>query len=973
MKNKNLSKKLNRFTSSPMLCVIAILEAIILVCVCTFAWFSYGEALTIRSGVLSVDPDSGLEIDFNVADKDGAVDINKYISNFEFEPVTSLDGRNLFVPTTGSFDYTATNSMKFREATVNDMNSKYISIDFTLTNTRDTDMDVFLNSKSYFKLNDNSSGKALRLAFYNNDGSHGAVNSDIISGNTEGTGPGSGSEGGDEEGKYLVYFDMNNLQDDGWDYPSIEADFTANSPNRCIKMDGPISTDPNDSGYNIYYKDIYYLIENSSNDFTFMKFHKNDGSSGNGTDVSHQFSNKGVAGMYSVQKDYLYSLKLDSNNDPLVTYENNSHLLAVNEPQPYTGTKPTVNPDNPGDITTDGGTTTFEQTTVYFYNARGWETPYAHIYNDSGELSAWPGAPLTKIAGDLYYHTFDVKFDKIIFSDGQPASVKGREQTVSATVNPSYIYEPTTLNKDKTIDEWVYYYNVVSNPYSGENDGDGYAVISPGVSAGFQRPYAPVVSINDDTGVAGKVVPAFASSIENYSYGSKKLFTIKSQHTLSLSMIIWLEGTDDDCINENYLGKYIDMELIFATEDYPEALYTYKFLDKTNENWLDDNVVSATGISYKPVIQLYDVDSEKGYMMNLAEDGKTWSCTAPQSLVDSDAITFRRVNPLNENEVWNFWETDGFKNYTCAFSDENSDGDSDTVTFSAFADGAPTWDSVKSNPNQPSIKNVNLPERSCGGLWGNYETGTMYVFDGTDTRWLKNSNTDGATGVLTINYELNDQRIEYKASADNTKGLYSFIVPVEVCKTSVSNRPNVLIKRYYNFFEGLAMNDISKNPDICFHKMWSNSKSGGWFYQISDAGEEDASYGNGYWGNDMLYVESTYNMLEADGKVQVRFYKDSYNSTNFYSYLYENSAFEGNSDYGFACVIPSNAKYNKYVVERASQQGTIWGSTAEITALNVEGNNAPYNITAANNICKITGYISTGVLGYELYNDPNKP
>ena len=185
--NKKSTTKYRKFDTSKLIPVIAVFEVVILIAVTTFAWFFLNANKSLSSGVITVNADSGLEIDFKDADKSTYIDIFDYIKddNFYFEPATSVDGRNIFFPTSGTFDKTNTESMIFRDGTVNDINSKYIDIDFELTNTNDTAVEVYLSHNSFFRIKDQSNkvvnGKALRMALYNNDGNSGNVASNLIS------------------------------------------------------------------------------------------------------------------------------------------------------------------------------------------------------------------------------------------------------------------------------------------------------------------------------------------------------------------------------------------------------------------------------------------------------------------------------------------------------------------------------------------------------------------------------------------------------------------------------------------------------------------------------------------------------------------------------------------------------------------------------------------------------------------------
>ncbi len=976
MKN-SISKKLNIFKTSPLISVVALLEVIILICVSTFAWFVFSENNVVNTDIISVEPDSGLQIDFNDANDNDYVNIWNYLNEFQFEPVTSLDGRNIFIPTTGTFNATDTSNIKFREATVNDMNSKYINIDFTLTNTSTEDMQVFLNSKSYFKFDDSANGKALRLAFYQNDGSSGKVTSSLLSQEYEGeeptepptekptTGP------GDTQSTFIIYFDTTGST---WDQVWIETDHTANlagNTNRCFKM----QQHPTEE--NIYYIDLKTLITGIDDSIlTFIKFRRDPNSNDSG-DTSVQLPE------HDIYHNYLYKFKLNASGNAYAgNYNSGYGMLLEENPTTFTGEAPDLGGDDSGDngsteAPTEDPTTPDdeERITVYFNNTLGWEQPYAYIWRENGNsdeaLSAWPGKPMTHISGSIYYYTFNAKYDSIIFNDGNSSGGAVKTGDISP-VKDGYIYMISSPTGDNTFG-WE------TEDYVGTVDGGTYPVISPGVSTGFQRPYAPVIEIDDNSGDSKVVIPAFASSIDDYNFGSNNpLFTIKAGQTMPLSMIVWLEGTDPDCTEDVYAGKDIDMNLIFATKDSGESMYTYRFLDKTRENWIDDRVVTDTGVSFKPVIQLYDVENQKGYMMSVHDDeeGKPtiWQCTAPEDLINSEHIMFRRVNPLKEDEVWNYWDTDGFKDL-----DVVTDS---TVTFTAFSDGAPT-----TAKNENGSNHTEAPAKSCGGLWGDHDVHTVTVFDGTNGQWIKNSDLDGTTSVLTMNYKYEypggkSQTVEYKASGATDKGMYYFVVPYDVYSKNGTNHTtlngNITFKRYYNFNDKYSLN--SNLNQLTYHMSWNAGVCNGKFFEIT----EDSN-GNkwSYWGSDMLYVQVK-NIAKSkmdNAFLQVHFYANSTdsNSTNdFYSYLYKNDYYKpGDGGYGYGCVVPSNRRYYNYRVERCdpSNHDDKWDITP-LQGIQYESstNNAHSN-TIGDNICSIENFqitvflqLSTTYCGYN--NNP---
>ncbi len=944
---KSSFKKLNIFKTSPLIGVVAIIEVIILICVSTFAWFIFAENNKVDTDVISVEPDSGLEIDFNDANENDYVNIWNYLNEFQFEPVTSLDGRNIFVPTTGTFNAVDTSKMKFREATVNDMNSKYINIDFTLTNNGTEDMPVFLSHKSYFNLYDpetkeSIASKAIRIAFYQNDGESGKITSSLLSKEYDGDTPEDPDDPdspGDSENNFLIYFDVTGST---WDQVWIETDNTANlsgANNRCFQMQ------PHPTDDNIYYIDLRTLLPNVDDSIlTFIKFRR-DPNSNDSTDATVQLPT------HTIYSRYLYKFKLNSSNKAYAGNFNGGYGMLLEEnPVAYDGEDPDIGGDDSGDSGTGDEDTGEVQgkTTVYFNNTLGWKQPYAYIWRENGSndeaLSSWPGKPMTHISGSVYYYTFDSKYDSIIFNDGNSQGGAVKTEDIYP-VKDGYIYMIGSSTGDNQ-------FGYSQEDYIGTVDGGTYPVVSPGVSTGFQRPYAPITQINDNSGDAQVVVPAFASSIDDYNNGSDNtLFTIAPGQTLPLSMIIWLEGTDPDCTEDVYAGKYIDMNLVFATPDSQgEDMYTYKFLDKTKENWIDDRIITDTGVSFKPVIQLYDANSGKGYQMSVHDDdsGKPtiWQCNAPKDLINSDHIMFRRVNPMNEDEVWNYWDTFGFKNNSDAVSNE-------VVTFTAFSDGAPTNAKKDSNATEES----GAPERSCGGLWGNHETQIVTIYDGTEGQWIKNSSEEGRTSVLTMNYTYNGQTVEYKASGSGVD-MYYFVVPMRVYSKANSSRPAITFKRYYNFNDKYALN--SDKNELIYHMKWqdpNNAVCNGKFGQITGN-----SSNNFYWGSDVLYVQARNAITNkmSGSHLQVHFYSNEtgaeVSGTSHYTTLYRNDNFAASGDgYGYACVVPSNKNYYKYRVERCNPDNTSekWNITPLQDINSTSTTNTTYSNTVSKNICTI--------------------
>ncbi|MBQ8538243.1 MAG: starch-binding protein [Ruminococcus sp.] len=911
---KSTSKKLNIFRTSPLISAVALLEVIVLLCVSTFAWFVFSENNKLESGVITVETDSGLDIDFSNASEEDFINIRNYINDFSFEPVTSLDGRNIFVPTTGTLNSTDTNKIVFREATVNDMNSKYINIDFELKNNQNEDTKVFLSSKSYFNVSD-TSGKAMRLAFYQNDGSQGAISGDMDTtpGGDDSSDEGAGDDD-EEEGWTKVYFDATSC---GWTDPYCE--FGGGTSG--VESNGTPMTKLD--GYeNIYFVDI-------PNDSTFCKFSKG-GESGYQTVQLEKGS-----GTFTFIYKATYSIVMNgdepsrdpNSNQIYLTYE----MIEYGQDSDTSGGS--TGGSSGGGNTEDDSGDTVDATTVYFYNSEGWTKPHIFVSksSDNSFLKNWPGYEMKKVSGNIYYFTFSSEYDILEFSDGN--SVKNNSYiTVQKDVQNGHIYSLIGLQHNSTK-----VYEVTSTNYEGTYGNGTYPVICPGVSTGFKEPYAPVVAINDANGDATSVVPAFASSIDEYSYSedNSPLFTIRPNETISLSMIIWLEGTDDYCTNATYAGKNIDINIVFATSASDEELYTYRFIDQTKECWIVDDK-KENGLTYKPVMQLYDADNNKGYRMKTTSstrivynnEGKSvekhdvWEVKAPADIINSQKIMFRRVNPNNENEVWNYWDAGEFIS-----ADNSLDEVQGVVTFTAFGDGAPT-----------NVTGSGAPTLSCGGLWGAHNVELLTICDASKEEGNPNSNgyLEINNGALTINFEHEGRTIEYKASGPSSD-FYYFMVPDFIMDKNDANRPKVQLKRYYNVDKEHALNSTEYQTRIKFDSdsfnNWGSKvdKCCGHYFSVN---QTKGGTFNNYWGDDIIYVQASDALGSQmdQGLWQVRFYSDQNgNDTNSskYAYLYRNFADTFNSFRTYPCVIPSDKKYYHYRVEQcdSGNPDTRWNRT----------------------------------------------
>lgn len=1013
-KNKKSTTKYKKFETSRIIPIIAIFEVIVLIAVGSFAWYFFNANKTLSSGIITVNADSGLEIDFKDADKSTFINIFDYIdkSNFYFEPASSVDGRNIVFPTSGTFGNTDTSTMIFRDGTVNDINSKYVNIDFELTNTTSEKMEVYLSHNSFFTISEENShqkvnGKALRLALYNNDGNTGNVSSNLVSNikktseteaATQATSATEASEGSEE---FTIYF--TNSQNWGdvkayiWNNAS-QTPMTAWPGDSMVKVAGNL--------YSFTFSNPYTLSSNSKTYF-YDRIVFNNGSGTQTVDITqlvngHEYKlgsmsgGKYTATHSALEMSTVYFLKPNDWTEPrcVVSTAQSSGYFAGStgeamqqvttgiysytfpstykrikmidtESAAHSSNAPSSNNFDAGKLYyfPSGGvagqlsTIAYSTSSIYFYNTRGWTQPYAYVNAFADSVGRYTyEIPMIALSGDLFYSPLPSAYLKdkvtaagltslanncqVYFQGTTSKNVTERSVLVDTYSEHVYRLENTKSGDYYTLDDEDYSDEVNINEHS-------YAVISPGVSAGFQRAANPVNQIDNSTGVVTSVIPTFASSFDDFLIGSDNpVFTIGSEETVNMSMIIWLEGTDTHCTNENYAGKDINLYLEFSTAlagDTIDGTYTYQFVDSTEQVWTSDTITnSATGVTVSPVMQLYDKTIDRGYLMH----GKTyttyagkkkvkvWECTAPQVLVNDPQkhsqheIEFRRVNPYDEGEVWNRWEAGIGSDY---FNDSYS-STSRIVTFTAFADGSPDPGLYLSGDHAIS----GLPDHSCGGLWGTYETEILTVYDGRKDRNI---------GTLNFGYTYHypgsnkDATIEYKASgyrdlaADAANGFqgdgtyfqnfYSVVVPTKAFQNGSSS--------YFIDYRGIdgehAINS-NLNKNITVGNKWNTGAIRGSFFEFNeqydfanDTNLSPSTDYHSYWGSDILYFQGrstlsvSYSSASNQCLMQVK-YSDS-GSTDFYSYLYDNGNYQGSYGYGFVSVVPAESAYTSYYVQRA--------------------------------------------------------
>lgn len=967
---KKSTSKYRKFKVSPLISVIAIIEVLVLIAISTYAWFIVAKEKEANTGLITVDADSGLNIDFKNANYDDEINLWEYVpDDFEFSPVTSLDGRNVFVPTSGTFGNDTTNEIVYRDSTINDINTKFVDVDFTLTNTNNQDVNVYLNNHSRFRVYDNKNetsgeeqdnSRALRLAFYTNDAKHGNVSSSILA-NTNNENAALDAL----EHRVTVYFNkpsawtncyayiwkvvgettyvsvswpgstMTHVAGSVYSYSFSNTDqytkiifsngekdnpvpYDGTNDSECTQTrdltisDGKLyeyNEDEGSTGSAYTTKTVYFR---KPSDWTGVRAHafKESGNSTSFTSYPGDECTNLGADIYS----YTFPTTYNGNNMGGIVFNNLANQN--NKTKDLDATDGKLYYFDPSKSDGSCLSTTYGESTVYLNNTINWAKPYVKLTSLSGHVTR---VPMTNLSAGVYYATVPSAYSKLAFEDREGLNNNTSNQTTlnkytkDYSVNNGYIYRPEAWTNTG--------YDLSSFSYTDTVGGsDNYAVISPGVSAGFQRAYTPVVGVADTTGAPLQVVPAFASSIDNYIKRSgKQMFTIPANGMLDLSMIVWLEGTDKDCTGENYAAKFIDMYLEFSTtlkerEGVDDAeYYTYRFYDKTRECWTSDRLTNEAGVSVAPVIQLYDNTDKRGYLMhatsttNNANTRKVdvWECSAPAILYKNDHdLYFRRVDPYNEDEVWNYWHPVSPKTGSAGKALQTI-GSNTYIDFTAFADGAPASTAESGVDGNTRALFNHTPAQSCGGLWGKHETRLFTMVDGTDGSngyWYTNNG-----GVMTMSYTYlygsgKTQTIEYKMSGPYYGQLYFAVVPTDIA----SNGSGFTFRRYYNFKNDYAMNILKRNASMSYdsgNEIQPDGTFGYFAYFRKDSSLES------WYGDAINYINISY---KDEGKnkdmfggasYKVAFYNSGEAATEVRLYT-NNGKFQLNNFNGYLTVAP---------------------------------------------------------------------
>ncbi|MGN0441487.1 MAG: hypothetical protein ACI4FO_02150 [Acutalibacteraceae bacterium] len=176
----NINSDYRRDIKSFIRSIIALLMAVMLIFGSTFAWIEGSKDAKTNANECTVSAGAGLQfIEVSQGDIDNGV--LTFGGTKNLQDCSSVDGRNIFIPTTGSIQTAtpgaaSTASLKFRSAVQSDItDKKYITKEFIIKSLESKDVNdgatsgvtkIFIDSSSTF-----SGGKAVRISLNFNDGS----------------------------------------------------------------------------------------------------------------------------------------------------------------------------------------------------------------------------------------------------------------------------------------------------------------------------------------------------------------------------------------------------------------------------------------------------------------------------------------------------------------------------------------------------------------------------------------------------------------------------------------------------------------------------------------------------------------------------------------------------------------------------------------------------------------------------------
>lgn len=146
-----------------------------------------------------------------------------------------------------------------------------------------------------------------------------------------------------------------------------------------------------------------------------------------------------------------------------------------------------------------------------------------------------------------------------------------------------------------------------------------------------------------------------AVPFKDYFYGKKQLAMLNQGETRPFSLLIWLEGTDQNCTGAAVMLKQLVLNLTFTTswDNTSEIIFEDSTTNKDVRQLLKEHP------AYSLVLDYNDSDHKIDHMkftmqkVNATEDNYQWKCNIPGNAYND--LTFQIVDGANSNAVVYEW------------------------------------------------------------------------------------------------------------------------------------------------------------------------------------------------------------------------------------------------------------------------------------------------------------------------------
>lgn len=235
---------------------------------------------------------------------------------------------------------------------------------------------------------------------------------------------------------------------------------------------------------------------------------------------------------------------------------------------------------------------------------------------------------------DVYVKSYKVTVGNTTYDSGTAHENSGEICPLRIAFITDSVKEPVLIDPTGRFAEYVHTYDAVDSI-----DSNGKAVTKQSVPSAFMQYY-------------------FAAS--------RPIFTIKEHEELDVTMVMWLEGTGENC--DKYVGQKVSVDIVFESNwDYMDVIEFYDNTegdkDTSVKHWVNNDSCLVTMTYYdtktdtlKTVMMTKSANYDKDYI---------WRAAIPQGITTN--ITFNRYNPKSD-QVWNAWYTQ--KNVNSLYSDQ---------------------------------------------------------------------------------------------------------------------------------------------------------------------------------------------------------------------------------------------------------------------------------------------------------------